>query len=67
VAQLNSRIAPTPEEKSQKQGYTARCAGLAARCANARRSNCPCVNALRVAPEQAAHCADIRRLNCPTA
>ncbi|MCI94137.1 hypothetical protein A2U01_0115435 [Trifolium medium] len=38
----SSRVAPTTERKTDEQGYTARCTGPAARCANARRSNCPC-------------------------
>ncbi|MCI53603.1 hypothetical protein A2U01_0074850, partial [Trifolium medium] len=63
----SSRVAPTPEENSGKQAYTARCAGPAARYANARRLNCPCTNALRVEPKQAARCADSRKLNRPTA
>ncbi|MCI76794.1 hypothetical protein A2U01_0098064, partial [Trifolium medium] len=41
----------TPERKTEEQGYAARCAEPAACCANARRLNCPCTIALRVAPK----------------
>ncbi|MCI33391.1 hypothetical protein A2U01_0054608, partial [Trifolium medium] len=54
----NSRVAPTPERKIEEQGY-------AARCANARRLNCPCTIALHVAPIQDARCAKDRKLNRP--
>ncbi|MCI77416.1 hypothetical protein A2U01_0098686, partial [Trifolium medium] len=63
----SSRVAPSPEENSGKQGYIARCAGPAARCTNARRLNRPSTNALRIAPKPVARCADSRKLNRPTA
>ncbi|MCI56516.1 hypothetical protein A2U01_0077767 [Trifolium medium] len=45
----NSRVAPTPERKIEEQGYAARCTEPAVCCTNARKKNCPCTIALRVA------------------
>ncbi|MCI50097.1 hypothetical protein A2U01_0071341, partial [Trifolium medium] len=53
------------KKTTRKHNYTARCAGPAVRCANARRLNCHCTNALRVAPIQAARCTKNRKLNRP--
>ncbi|MCI44694.1 hypothetical protein A2U01_0065933, partial [Trifolium medium] len=65
VAQHKLTRCTNTRRKTEEQGYTARCAEPGARCANTRRLNCPCTNALRVAPVQAARCAKDRKLNRP--